>query len=330
MKQYDLISIGDMTTDAFIRLQDATVHCDIDTENCTISMRFGDKIPYEDTYVIPAVGNAANAAVSASRLGLSTAFVSNVGDDAFGKEALKALLEENVATDFVDVQAGKKTNYHYVLWFEDERTILIKHEEFNYQLPYIDTPPWIYFSSMGENSLPFHETLVEYLNEHPSIKLAFQPGTFQMQFGTGKLKGLYERAHVTFYNKEEAQRILETDETDIKKLLTMARELGPEIAVITDGKAGAYAYDGEVMYCMPIYPDPKPPLERTGVGDAFSSAFAAFLAQGLSVEEALVRAPINSMNVAQHVGAREGLLTRDQIEEYLKKAPDNYVVEKIG
>lgn len=329
MKKYDFIAVGDVTTDAFIRLKDASVHCDINNVNCTICMRFGDKIPYEKAYVIPAVGNAANAAVSASRLGLSSAFVSFVGDDSFGKESIDALQKERVGTEFVDVQAGKGTNYHYVLWFEDERTILIKHEEFNYQLPYVDEPAWIYFSSMAENSLPFHETLMEYLAEHPNIKFAFQPGTFQMKFGTEKLKRLYERAYVTFYNKEEAQLILKTQESDIKKLLEAALALGPQIAVITDGKQGAYTYDGAEMLFMPLYPDPKPPLERTGVGDAFSSAFAVFLAQGMSVQDALMRAPINSMNVAQYVGAREGLLTKEKLEEFLKNAPADYAPKKL-
>jgi hypothetical protein len=32
------------------------------------------------------------------------------------------------------------------------------------------------------------------------------------------------------------------------------------------------------------------------------------------------------MNVVQHVGAQEGLLTEAQIEEYLKKAPESYVL----
>ena len=53
------------------------------------------------------------------------------------------------------------------------------------------------------------------------------------------------------------------------------RELGPKIVVITDGQKGAYAYDGENMWQMPMYPDPAPPVDRTGAGDAFSSTFVA-------------------------------------------------------
>src|SRR6478672_11872931 len=121
---HDFLGIGDTVTDAFIKLKEATVSCDVNRENCTISMKFGDKIPYEDVFVIPAVGNSANAAVSAARLGLQSALIANIGDDVFGKECLDALEAENVDTEFVKTNAGMKTNYHYVLWYEDDRTIL--------------------------------------------------------------------------------------------------------------------------------------------------------------------------------------------------------------
>jgi len=322
---YDFLAIGDTTTDAFIKIKDARVTCDINKEKCQICMRFKDKIPYEDVFVVPAVGNAANAAVAASRLGLKSALLSNVGDDYFGKEAIDALKAENVSTEFTLINAGKKTNYHYVLWYEDDRTILIKHEEYNYQLPYFDDPKWVYFSSIGENSLRFHETIEKYLVERPNIKLAFQPGTYQIKFGSKKLAGLYRRTDVFICNKEEAQRILELNEPDIKKLLTGIHELGPKVVSITDGPNGAYASDGKSAWYMPMYPDPKPPFERTGAGDAFSSTFVVALASGLRIEEALRWGPINSMSVVQYVGAREGLLSRYKIEKFLENAPPDYL-----
>lgn len=75
---------------------------------------------------------------------------------------------------------------------------------------------------------------------------------------------------------------------------------------------------------MPPYPDPAPPFERTGAGDAFSSTFTAALALGKSIEEALLWAPINSMSVVQKIGAQEGLLTPVEIQGWLDKAPEDY------
>ena len=113
-KDFDFVAIGDIVTDAFIRIKDAKVHCDPDGKKCELSLRFGDKVPYESVEEVRAVGNAANAAVAATRLGLNTAFVTNLGDDHQGAECIATLKNNKVATDFVTVNKDKKTNYHYV------------------------------------------------------------------------------------------------------------------------------------------------------------------------------------------------------------------------
>ncbi|OGZ98723.1 MAG: hypothetical protein A3C07_00345 [Candidatus Sungbacteria bacterium RIFCSPHIGHO2_02_FULL_47_11] len=329
-QSYNFIAIGDTVTDAFIDLHEGgAAHLDIDKGMRELCMRFADKIPYDNVTVVPAVGNSANAAVAAARLGLASALVSNVGGDYFGQECLSALKAEKVAAEFITVHKDIKTNYHYILWYEDDRTILIKHEEYPYHLPDIDDPKWVYFSSLSGNSEEFHRVVLNYLQEHPKIKLAFQPGTFQMKMGLHKLAGLYKRSEVFICNKEESQRILEIDERDIKVLLKKMHDIGPKLVVITDGPKGAYASDGESAWFMPPYPDPKPPYERTGAGDAFSSTFVVALCLGKSIPEALLWAPINSMSVVQQVGARAGLLTREQIESYLAKASADYKPKKI-
>ncbi|MDO8523489.1 MAG: carbohydrate kinase family protein [bacterium] len=329
MEQYDFVAIGDTVTDCFIKLKDATVTCDIDKTNCKICMRFKDKIPYEDVFIVPGVGNAANAAVSASRLGLKSALIANVGNDVYGQEIVENFKKENVSTEFITVHPDKKTNYHYVLWYEDDRTILIKHQEYDYKLPYFNDPKWVYFSSMAENSLPFHQVFEKYMQEHPNVKLAFQPGTYQIKFGKKKLAGLYKRTEVFICNKEEAQRILEVTENDIKKLMIGLAELGPKIVSVTDGTNGSYVYDGKSFWLMPIYPDPRPPLQRTGAGDAFSSTFVVALALGMRIEDALRWGPINSMSVVQNIGAQKGLLTRFQLEKFLEDAPKDYLPKLI-
>ena len=188
----------------------------------------------------------------------------------------------------------------------------------------------MYLSSLGGNSSEFHETVLNYLESHREIKLAFEPGTFPMKMGIKSLKKIYERTEVFVCNKEEYQRVLEKpDEHDVKTLMALMHEQGPKITVLTDGPKGAYASDGTSVYFMSPYPDPKPPYERTGAGDAFSATFVVALVLGMSMEDALRWAPINSMSVVQYVGAREGLLTREKLEEYLKNAPADYRPKKI-
>ena len=130
--RYDFITIGDTGTDAFIRLETPSAHIDIDKGRREIAMSFAAKVPYEEVYIVPGIGNSANAAVGASRLGLKSALVSNIGSDYFGEECLKVFKEEKVGTEFIKIHKNAKTNYHYVLWFDDDRTILVKHEEYPY------------------------------------------------------------------------------------------------------------------------------------------------------------------------------------------------------
>lgn len=327
---FDFIAIGDTTTDAFIRIKQASVHFDEKDDEEKICLTNGSKIPYESLDLIPAVGNSPNAAVSAARLGLSSALVTDFGDDQFGQNCFKRLEEENIAPDFIKVHEGSKSNYHFVLWHKAERTILIKHEEYDYKLPDMGSPKWLYFSSVGENSMGYHQEIADYLKAHSEVKLAFQPGTFQIKLGHEKLKDLYANTEVFFCNKEEAQLILNMhDEDDIPTLTRKMSELGPKISVITDGPEGAFAFDGTDVWFMPPYPDPAPPYERTGAGDSFSSTFTSALALGKSVDEALMWGPINSMSVVQKVGAQAGLLSREELEKFLVGAPEDYVPKKM-
>ncbi|MEK7477972.1 MAG: carbohydrate kinase family protein [Patescibacteria group bacterium] len=328
----DIVAIGDIVIDAFIRLKDkeAEVHCDENDEHCRLSMVFGDKIPYESVTICPAVGNSPNAAVAATRLGLKVALVTNIGDDLNGKDCLASLKKDGVATNFIKVNDGQKTNYHYVLWYKDDRTILIKHEEYKYNLSDIGNPKWLYLSSLGEHSLDFHHEIGRYLESHREIKLAFQPGTYQIRFGADKLTDIYAKTEISFCNREEAQHITKTEEEDILKLAEAMHRLGPKMVVITDGYNGAYAYANGELWQMPIYPDPAPPVDRTGAGDAFASTVVAALALGKTLPEALTWGPVNSMSVVQAVGAQAGLLNKEKINEYLAKAPENYKAQKIN
>jgi ribokinase len=330
MRTFDFVAIGDIVTDAFIRLIDASVHCDVDNENCMLSMRFGDKIPYEFVEEVVAVGNSANAAVAAARIGLQSALIAHVGSDQHGKNMLAQLTSDKVATDYVKVNEGMISNYHYVLWYDVDRTILVKHQEYPYSMPDMPPPKWIYLSSLGEHSLTYHDEIANYLAAHPDVKLAFQPGTFQIKLGVQKLQKIYERTEVFFCNIEEAKRILgipETEKIEIKELLTHVAALGPKIVCITDGFNGAYAFDGSKAWTIGVYP--HTPYERTGAGDAFASTFTSALILGKTIPEALQWGPINAQSVVQKIGAQKGLLTRDQIEVLLKKAPKEFMAREL-
>src|SRR3989344_7389921 len=244
----DFLAVGDVVTEPFIRIKDAAVHCKLDEEACELCLRFGDKVPYESAEIMRAVGNSANASVAAARLGLNSYLMAYIGDDEVCRGNLEELAKNKVHADFVATVAGLPSNYHYVLWYDVERTILVKHTEFPYSFPMdLPEPKWMYLSSLAPNSADYHRQIAEYLRAHPSVKLAFQPGTFQIKLGLEKLKNIYQRTEVFFCNADEARRILETEEKDFVKLMKGLAALGPKIVCVTDSINGAYAYDGNSL-----------------------------------------------------------------------------------
>ena len=253
-----------------------------------------------------------------------------LGDDEHGKHSLAHLQKEHVKTASMITQPDSKSSYWYVLRHGSDRTMLVKSETYDYtwHAPKA-TPDWIYLAYIGEDSWPLHEGLDSYLADNPTIKFVFQPATYHFEWGVEKLKSLYEKSYMVVMNREEAMQVTGAPHEDLKRLANGLHDLGPEVVVITDGSHGSYASYDKKLVTIPNYPDPAPPVDRTGAGDAFASSITAALALGKSVDEALTWAPINSMNVVQQIGAQAGLLTRDKIEKFLAAAPAEYIVREL-
>jgi ribokinase len=355
--EYDIITIGDIAVDAFIRLghdkgednnsrhispEQNKVRESINpiTGHRELGLAFGEKIPYESSLEVFAVGNSGNVAVACARLGMKTAIISNIGDDLYGQKSIEKFKNEKVDAEFVKINNGRKTNYHYILWYKDDRTILTKHEEYTYSLPPVLNTKWLYLSSLSEHSVEFHKEIEEYLDTNKDVKLIFQPGTFQLKMGRDALRNIYAKSELFFCNLEEAENILgleivkassSTQERsqNIKRLLLELCALGIKLPVITDGPSGAYVLKEGEIYRMPIYNDTGKPVERNGAGDAFSATFSACYMRGMKIEDCLKWASINGMNVCQHIGSHEGLLRAGEIEVFLSRAPKGWGLEKL-
>lgn len=326
-----ILAIGDIFTDAFIKLRDDKARIDIDPDGSKrLSMEYGTKPPYERVDIVQAVGPSPNAAVACSRLGVNAGLMAFLGDDVPGKDSLTYLQTEGIDTSTMSVQQSIKSNYYYVLRYGADRTILVRNEAYDYQWKTPKrVPDWLYLSLISKSAWQLHKDMLAYLDEHPLTKLAFQPGTFHFEWGIDKLAPIYKRAYIVVLNREEAHLVTGNTIESIPRLATGLHALGPEVVIITDGPDGAYASYNEHITKMPNYPDPAPPFDRTGAGDAFASTIVAALALGESIETALMWAPINSMSVVQQLGAQAGLLHREELETYLQNAPTAYKPETI-
>ncbi|MNH50054.1 5-dehydro-2-deoxygluconokinase [compost metagenome] len=327
-----ILAIGDIFTDAFIKLREDEARIDTDPDGSKrLSLPFGSKPPYDSVEIVQAVGPSPNAAVSFSRLGLDAGLMAFLGNDQPGKDSLKYLYQEGVDTSTMVAHENMKSNYYYVLRYGADRTILVKNEAYDYVWVAPEkTPDWIYLSLLSETSWQLHEDMLDYLEAHPDTKLAFQPGTFHFKWGAEKLAKVYARSHIVVMNREEAVDVTGESYDSLKQLAQALHALGPKIVVITDGPNGSYASYDDKLVSIPNYPDPAPPVDRTGAGDAFASTIVAALAHGESIETALTWAPINSMSVVQKLGAQAGLLKLSDINQYLQTAPEYYHPEELN
>lgn len=333
MKKFDIISIGDTVFDVFLELEDAKIQCDQNQENCLICISWADKVAVKKVTKVPAVGNSANVAVGCSRLGLKSAFYTILGNDSIGKESFERLKLEGVYKDYIKFDKKGATNYHTVLNFKGERTILIFHEHRDYNLPVLAKSDWIYLSSLGPDHQKLHQQVVDHVSK-TGAKLGFNPGTYQLKDGLEGLKPLIKKTAVFFVNKEEAERLLGHNE-DVKELLRLLHNEGAKIVAMTDGKNGSYSFDGNNFYYQHVLKVPI--IEMTGCGDSYSAGFISALQSGYDISEAMKWGTVNAASVLQKIGAQEGLLYRKQMEDFIKGntkldfIKDNYQlrVEKI-
>ena len=314
------LTIGDTSQNIFLRMDPENAHLhSLRHEAQEVCFTFADKIPVQSLrYAVG--GNAANAAVSLARLGFTTGIYTHLGGDDQGAQILRDFSAEQIASDYVVIDRKTMTNSGVIINLNGERTILVYHEPRHYVLPKLEPADWLYLTSMGEGSQSLFPAVIHYAQEH-AVNLCYQPGTFQLKLGAEQSQELLAACKMLALNKEEAERYLGIEPTEVPELLDRLQAYGPEIVLITDGSHGAYATNGQEYLHLDIITD-IPRIETTGAGDAFASAFMAALACGKPLAEALRWGQIQSSSVIQQVGPQAGLLSQHELAQLLAKYHD--------
>lgn len=313
----DLITIGDIKLDTFVVLPEASIQCRLKMPDCQICIDYGKKIPVEmvDAEI---AGSAPNVARGLSRMGFSTAVVSVMGQDGTRKQAYEALRGDHVSTRFIAVHKDAKSSYSVVLNYHGERTILAAHTTCPYTLPSSLPTKWLYVSELGKGYEKLFAQVGRFVDKK-HVSLAFNPGSVQIRDRKKTLFELIKRSTVLFVNMEEAQTITDEQTTEPHRLLTALYKLGAKRICMTDGKHGAYNFDGVNTRHSPIFSAPI--VETTGAGDAFATGFMGALLHQQSMVEALRWGSVNAASVIGFVGPTKGLLSATQIRSRLKKNP---------
>ncbi|OGM56857.1 hypothetical protein A3E46_00350 [Candidatus Woesebacteria bacterium RIFCSPHIGHO2_12_FULL_46_16] len=322
--QPDLLSVGDASIDVFLTPTQSEALCQINTKECYIAFSYGEKIPVRNLE-FSVGGNAANNAVGTTRLGVKTGLVLTLGDDAGGNQIIEGLKKEGVDLTYVIQQPASSSNFSVVVNYGGERTIFSYHAPRSYEFPVqLPVTPWVYLTSMGESFRPFYNHVVEWLKVNPSIKLAFNPGSWQLKAGYEGIKDVLALTYLVFVNREEAEALVGLKESAGKEkdLLMALSKLGPKVCVITDGNNGSFIYDSGVTDGTRFVRAEVLPVdayERTGAGDAFGSGCLTALIKGKSLEEALVWGTVNSASVIGYVGPQKGLVKEGEMQEWVAR-----------
>ena len=293
------VCIGDATQDNFFFIDEATVECDLNRENCVMGLKYGGKVPV-GKYAVNIGGNAANVACGLAKLGAGTALLTTFGDDDRGVWIKKELLKHGVNLDLCPTERERESNISTVIVFKGERTILTYHGR-GADLEEIPESEWIYLtSSSGQGSEKLYEKVLAYKEKNSAVKLAFNPGTEDLRRGKEFLKPILGITDILIVNKEEGE------------MLGGVEGLGIKVVAVTDGPNGAMVYDGGQKYELPART--KNASGTAGAGDAFSSGFLGALFFGKDVQTALSWGIKNSGSVVEKVGSTAGLLSKEEIE----------------
>ena len=332
----DVVCVGDAIIDVFLNISKDNPHFGLDEKNNKLEISFGEKINVE-SYTLDVGGNAANTCVGLAKLGLSTAILAEIGKDEFAEKILNKFKNENINSEHVILTNDQKTSFSVGINYNGERTLFVEHvqrkHEFNFENL---STKLIYLTSLGKEWEKAYQDTLSFVEKN-GVKLAFNPGTLQIEDRGKFLNEIIEKTDYMFLNKEEAELILYGKELEIssdkgndniiKKLLFGIKSIGAKNVIITDSINGSYVFDeSNNLYKSPIIKVDV--LEKTGAGDGFTAGFLGAILNNLTISDACIWGTINASSVITQIGAQKGLLSKPMLLEKEKNL-SNFNILKI-
>jgi len=259
-------------------------------------------------------GLTATALVAAARLGARAAYMTVLGYDELSRYSLQELEREGVDCTPVVRREGARPYYAIVIVDQSTggRNIFYTGEGV--------TEPGV--GDLDEALIGRCRVL--FLDSYSSeaglravamAKAQYIPVVADIEISSHPLAlALAQRVDHLIVNREFAGQV--TDESDPER---MVRALsGPERAccVVTGGDQGCwYAERGGAVHYFPAFRVPV--VDTTGCGDVFHGAYAACIAAGKSVPEAIRVAAATAALKATQPGGRSGIPNLARVQEFL-------------
>lgn len=321
MDLFDVVAVGNAKIDIFLQVHETNKHFRLDPSTGELCIKSGDKARIDQGYFLIG-GNAANVSIGIARSGFKSAIVAEIGSDEFADKIVNTLRKASVSEQFLKKTEGA-SSISVILNYLGERTIFEENVEREHNFSFENlAAKWIYLTSIGNKWHDAYKKTLEIVLEK-NIKLAFNPGTSQLDEGAENFQDALSKTEILFVNREEAVKISKADldfsensnyKENIEKLLVAVKNTGPKNAVLTDGKKGAFMIDSNGVIITGFIKDADV-VERTGAGDAFASGFLSAVLAEKSFEEAMNWGGRNASSVIGQIGATAGLLSREEMEK---------------
>ena len=276
-------------------------------------------------------GKGGNQAVAAARLGAATSLVAAVGGDELGREARAALAADGVDIDGLVTIDGETTGVALIVVGPDGQNAIAVAPGANGAVTPRVVQAGLRRASVGPGDVVLvgHEIPTETaIAALGAARLAQASTVLNPAPALGIDHSMLALADVATPNELELAELLDpgrsgrhTDETG-ESLLGAARTFMtgdpgdlPAALLVSLGSAGAALVTPAGVVTVPA--PPVHAVDATGAGDALNGALAAGLAAGLDLEAAARRAVLVASISTSRRGARDGLVTAVQLDEWL-------------
>jgi sulfofructose kinase len=262
-------------------------------------------------------GPAANAAVTASRLGFKAGFAGFVGNDLWGEKQVQELQIEGVNTDFI-LRGEGSTPISVILAKPDGQRTLVNYNKNTGHLPanHIDlsqiTPKIILFDG--------HEPALSFALAQQAKKLGILTLLDAGSLHEGTL-ALHERVDYLICSQKFSVQLTQKDDH-----LQALYEMSPyaPYVVITLGEKG-------LVWKSPITTGKisafeVPAVDTTGAGDVFHGALAVCIANGSKWEKSLLYANAAAALSCTRIGARTSIPKREEVDKFLWERKINFTL----
>jgi sulfofructose kinase len=274
-----------------------------------------DKYPSEDERVLAneisraGGGPAAVAAVALSRLGIKSAIVGTIGDDADGKEVLRIFAQEGVDTSGISIGTTPTAGSVIVASKEHSARAISTRQPVT-QAPIneaakklIANAQWVHVDHVGIKRL-----------DEAGITRGNGP---QISFDAGYGVETFDPIVVDLFVPTDRQMALRYPGVDLAVALENDSMKAGNTVVATQGSAGSAGFSPETG----LVTAPGFTVEVTstlGAGDVFHGALVAQLIQGYSLQEALRRANAVAALSCRGLDGQSKIPTTTELDAYLE------------